>query len=179
MDGREYVILRTYSSVWNVETKIYSIENFKLLVPIKPREAVYFILGFAITKLILTVLPFFQGVPFVIKWLLIPYGIMKFLTKQKLDGKLPHKFFIEYVMFKLGPKRFSKFKSVEEYKNIKFTTVTSKRDRKIINKTQEALKEEKKKSFFSFSKKSSGKKDIKKKKKTKKFKKGERMRVRQ
>lgn len=182
MDNKEPIILRTYSSVWKIENKIYSIDTIKLLFPVKPSELIYFFLSLLINYFLLKLLPFLDGIPFIFKWVVVPYLLMKFLTKQKLDGKLPHKFFIDYMIFKLGPKKFSKFQPVEEYKKIKFTTLTGKRDKKIINKTEEALKE-KKKSFFSFSKKSDNqnkkeKVKEKKKKKSSKFEKGTKMRER-
>lgn len=143
-ENKDYVILRTYNSVWYFEHKIYSIENIKLLFPVNPDEVLYFAVSVGITMLLLKVLPFLDRIPFVIKYGAIPYGLMKFFTKQKLDGKLPHKFFIDYVIFVLSPKKSARFLEIEEYKDIKFITPIVMRDIEIVNKTEEALKMHKK-----------------------------------
>jgi hypothetical protein len=149
MEDRDHVILRSYRSVWKIERKIYSIEGIKLLFPVSPNEVLYFAVSLGIAYLIAKVIPFMGRAHFVLKYVLIPFGIMKFLTKQKLDGKMPHKFFFDYVVFKLGPKKLHKFKTVDSMKKLKFVTPVVMRDIEIKNKTQEALsKKDKATSLF-------------------------------
>lgn len=132
--------------MWKFDRQIFSIEGIKLLFPIKPKELLYFIVSLITTGLLVKYVPFMNQIPWVVKYLAMPYGMMKFLTKQKLDGKLPHKFFIDYMIYKLSPKEFVRFKAVEKYdKPIIFSSITTCRRSYIINKTQEALKDIKRK----------------------------------
>lgn len=141
MDERKEVILRTYKNVWKFEREIYSVEGIKLLLPVKPNEVLYFLISVVITILLVKLIPFLDRVNVVVKFGLIPYGIMKFLTKQKLDGKLPHKFFLDFVIYKLSPKKLERFRPVEEKKKlIRFSTQVVYRLTAFFNKTEEALK---------------------------------------
>lgn len=169
MDERERpaVILRTYSRVWKWPKKVYSIDTIKLLVPVEINEALYFVVSVGIAMLLVKVIPFIGKLPFMIKYGAIPFGLMKFLTKQKLDGKLPHKFFFDYLVYRFSPRKFSHFKPVENYGRVKFATPIVFRDMKIVNKTAEALKKANKKSYFE-KKDKSKKKERKQKVKAKK-----------
>lgn len=127
-EERDYVILRTYENVWKTPFKIYSIENFKLWVPINPWELLYFLFGLVVVFVLGRVLPFINAIPFIIRYIAIPFGIMKFFTKIKLDGKQPHKFIFDFLVFKAGNKRLERFQAVNEIKRIKFTRVITFRD---------------------------------------------------
>ncbi|KAB3535642.1 conjugal transfer protein [Alkaliphilus pronyensis] len=141
MSERKEVILRTYKNVWKFEREVYSVEGIKLLIPVKPNEVLYFIVSVIITFLLVKFIPFMNRIPFFLRAIAIPYGIMKFLTKQKLDGKLPHKFFIDFIIYKLSPKKYEKFRPVEELRNnIKLTTTTAFRITAFFNKTDEILR---------------------------------------
>lgn len=145
MDRRNEVVLRTYKNVWRFEREIYSIEGIKLLLPVKPNEVLYFFISVAISILLVKIIPFLDRVNFVVKHGAIPFGIMKFLTKQKLDGKLPHKFFLDYIIYKLSPKKLERFKPVEEKKKaVIFKTVTGFKITAFFNKTEEALNKNRK-----------------------------------
>ena len=130
--------LRTYPRVWNYEKKIYAIENVRLIVPINPGELLYFAAGLAVAAALGKVLPVFAAVPFLIRYVLLPYALMKFLTKKKLDGKLPHLFFIGYIAYLTLPKTISRFQAGENYKKGRFTSVVC-RERKVIDATRELM----------------------------------------
>jgi len=119
-EEKDFVILRTYALVWNTPFKIYSIENIKLLFPINPWELLYFMVGVGISFLIGKMLPF--EVTFIIQYIIVPYAIMKFFTKIKLDGKMPHKFFFDYLIYKAMPKQMERFRGIKENDKIKFVT---------------------------------------------------------
>lgn len=119
-EEKDFVILRTYALVWNTPFKIYSIENIKLLFPINPWELLYFMVGVGISILIGKMLPF--EITFIIQYIIVPYAIMKFFTKIKLDGKMPHKFFFDYLIFKAMPKQMERFRAIKEHNKIKFVT---------------------------------------------------------
>ncbi len=141
MENESRVILRTYKSVWKIPRKIYSIDNIKLFVPVDVEQAMYFIASLCITFLLLKILPFLNSLPFVLKYAAIPYGLMKFFTKQKLDGKLPHKFFFDYIVFLFSPGKLSRFRVADEFKlkPVRFSTPIVFRDFQVINKTEAAL----------------------------------------
>lgn len=139
-EERSSIILRTYHSVWKVDKKIYSIENIKLWIPVSTNDVLYFGVGLVMVVALGKILPFSDRIPFLIKYGGIPYGIMKFLTKQKLDGKLPHKFFKDYVIYLLSPKKSVRFGNVATYGEGRFTTPVAMRDIELINKTEKVLK---------------------------------------
>ncbi|MDK2919620.1 MAG: hypothetical protein PWQ37_2353 [Candidatus Petromonas sp.] len=153
MEERDYIILRSYRSVWKIERKIYSIEGIKLLFPVSPNEVLYFAVSILIAYILTKVVPFLGRAHFIFKYGLIPFGIMKFLTKQKLDGKMPHKFFFDYLIFIFSPKQIYKFKPVDKIEKAKFVTPIVMKDIEIKDRTKEALKNKEKRAFkFNFKK---------------------------
>lgn len=117
-DNRE-VILRTYSGVWKLDRKLYSIEGYKLPFPISIVDGAYFAASLSLLIFIYKLIPIFDGINFIIRFVVLPLGITKLLTTIKLDGKYPHKFFMDYIAFILSPKKYYRFKPVEEYKRNK------------------------------------------------------------
>lgn len=136
---KEYVILRTYETVWNFERKIHSFEGLKLLIPVSINDALYFGVGLGITLIFTKIIPFFGRINWVIRFGVIPFGIMKYLTKQKLDGKYPHKFFFDFLVYNFSPKKYYKFREIKDYKGIVFDPVVM-RDTLILDKTELAVK---------------------------------------
>ncbi len=128
------IVLRTYGKMWKFERKIYAIDDVKLPIPINPDEGVYFLIGLLITIILLKVLPFLSAIPFFIKYLAIPYGLMKFLTKKKFDGKLPHKFLLGYLDYIGQPKQLARFQPAKKYKKACFAAVIYRRT-EIVNLT--------------------------------------------
>lgn len=145
MKEANQVILRTYKSVWDFERKIHSFEGIKLLIPININDALYFLIGVVIMAVFSKVMPFVSKVNFAVRYLIAPYGIMKYLTKQKLDGKYPHKFFFDLIIYTISPKKYYRFRPREEYKKkINFTPVVA-RNTHIVDKTVIALNSKNKK----------------------------------
>ena len=135
----EKIILRSYNRAWKYERKIYAIDKIKLIVPVSVDDATYFVVGLLITLLLLKIFPFLNGLPFVFRYLLLPYGLMKFLTKKKFDGKLAHKFLIGYIEYLMMPKAFSRFEPCIEHKKGRFTSIAY-RNQKIVNRMEELTK---------------------------------------
>lgn len=134
----EHVVLRTYGSVWNIERKIYHIEGLKLLVPLATNEVIYIIVSLIVSIFLIKVVPFYNRLNWIIKFVIVPYGLMKFLTKQKLDGKYPHKFFVDYMIYRLGPKKIDRFQSFSS-KRVKFYGDIICQEYDVINKTDEIM----------------------------------------
>lgn len=135
MMEKEKVVLRTYNSTWKFERKIYAIDKIRLLVPINIDDAAYLILGLLITIFLLKVFPFLNGIPFIIRYVLLPWGLMKFLTKKKFDGKLPHRFLLGYLEYLTLPKVISRFQDGREYKKGRFTNLAW-RGKEVIDMTE-------------------------------------------
>ena len=142
MPDKKPIILRTYGSVWKFERQIHSVEGIKLLVPVKPNEVLYFFVSIIIVVL-LSKIPFVSNVPEVLRYLIAPFFLTKFFTKQKLDGKLPHKFFIDFLIYKFSTKKIEKFRAIKQASKIKFITNTSMRYSYFANKTEEILNRKK------------------------------------
>lgn len=135
---KEMILLRTYNKAWKFERKVYAIDDIRLPFPVNPDEIVYLVCGFLLTLGILKVLPFLNGIPFIIKYLVLPYGLMKFLTKKKFDGKLPHRFLIGYIDYVGLPKKISRFQAAETNGRGCFTSVIFRRS-EIVDLTAELL----------------------------------------
>lgn len=99
MDENKKIRLFSYNKVWKFEKKIYAIMNLVLPVPISTNDALYFGFSFAVMYIMGRMLPLVESIPAAIRCLIIPYGMMKFLTKKKLDGKNPIKYFCGYLYY--------------------------------------------------------------------------------
>lgn len=131
----EKIVLRTYKKMWHFERKLYAFGKYKLLIPVNMDTLAYLIAGLLITVFLLKVFPFLNGIPFIIRYILLPYGLMKLLTKKKFDGKLPHKFLMGYLEYMALPKTFSRFENSREYKKGRFTSVAY-RGKEMVNITE-------------------------------------------
>jgi len=125
------VILKTYSKLWNMPFKIYSIDNLKLIVPVKPWEALVFIVCLLFMVLISSIMSFINipiSIPWIVKYVLLPYGLMKLVENLKLDGKKPYKFLFDLFIFLLKPKRYERFKpfKLDDLKGLKETFLIKK-----------------------------------------------------
>ena len=141
---KEKIVLRTYKSTWKCERKLYAIDRIRLPIPVNLDDAAYLALGLLITILLLKIFPFLNEIPFIIRYILLPYGLMKFLTKKKFDGKLPHKFLIGYLEYLTLPKFFARFQDSRSYKKGRFTSVAY-RGKEIVNITEILTKKERRK----------------------------------
>lgn len=110
MDEDRREILRSYPNIWNYRKKIYNIDTIKLWIPLALEDACFIALGVAVVFMLCKIFPFLNGIPFVFRWFVIPFLIMKFMTKKKFDGKRPHKFLIGYLSYLLRPKRYERFR---------------------------------------------------------------------
>lgn len=133
------VILRTYKSIWRHDKKVYAIENIKLPTPIKPMELFSYGIGIAMVALICKVLPIATSIPWVFRYLLFPWLLMKFLTEKRFDGKLPHKFLISYIEYLSLPRIFSRFQAVENPAGIRFSPLVY-RHFQTVNVTEAAMR---------------------------------------
>jgi hypothetical protein len=128
------IVLRTYDKLWNIPYKIYSIDNLKLIVPLNPWDLLIFIVALIFMILISKVL-FFIKLPFVFKYILIPWAVTKIIDNVKLDGKKPHKYFFDMVMFFVQSKKYERFKPLakDNLKGFKEDFLIRKNKNELIN----------------------------------------------
>ena len=112
-------ILRTYSDIWHMPFKIYSIDRIKLPVAVNPWDAVYYGVGVLFSSALDFIYPGDIGLAW--KYALIPLFVRFILAKTKLDGKRPHRFFIGMFIYFLnrGKKEFFKPAKRQVLRNFK------------------------------------------------------------
>lgn len=105
-------VVRSYAKIWTMPLKIYAIEKTKLIIPVSLWDALFFIIWEFIFLIINFLVPPFHSVPNTIKFILVPYLLMKFMSLVKLEGKQPHKYFFDLLVFMVLPKRYEFFKPI-------------------------------------------------------------------
>lgn len=113
------VTLYSYSKVWKVEKKVYSLFDIILPAPINPYTIVVFIfvlLGFMGLE---RLLPILTKIPVILRYLVLPYLSAQYLMKKKLDGKNPLKYLLGIIIYLITERsfyieKFTKYPAVEE-----------------------------------------------------------------
>ena len=85
----EKITLYSYHKIWKIEKKIYAIQNIVLPIPIDPWELLYFGATWVVCNVIFGLLPGVSNIPVMIRSIMLPFAISKFLMTKKLDGKNP------------------------------------------------------------------------------------------
>lgn len=81
------VIIYSYRKVWKIDKKLYSISNIRLPVPIDPMDLAAYGLGILTVLVLGRLIPPFQQIPWIIRFLVFPYLLSKAFFKIKPDGK--------------------------------------------------------------------------------------------
>ncbi len=89
----------SYAKVWKVEKKIYAISRFSLPRPISPYDLLAFAGVVLCMMLFSKLIPLLAVMPVIIRYIGIPYAIVAYLTKKKLDGKNPLKYFSGCILY--------------------------------------------------------------------------------
>lgn len=93
------VQIYSYSKVWKVQKKIYAIQNFVLPVPIDPWQLLYFGVTWFVCSIIFGAIPGLKVIPAVLRNIMFPYFISKFLMTKKLDGKNPLRYAMGIIVY--------------------------------------------------------------------------------
>lgn len=99
------ITLYSYAKAWKVEKKIYNIQNIILPAPVNVWDAFYFGIAFLMMYFLQKMFPVLTTVPAIIRLGGIPFGVMYYTRKVKLDGKNPLKYFAGYFMYLLCDRR--------------------------------------------------------------------------
>lgn len=138
-DDERIIVLRSYATVWKYEKKLYSIDSLKLWVPVAANDMLFFVVGL-VFMVILSKIPIVTAIPWVLRYGVIPFLVMKFFTKMKFDGKSPHKFALGYLEYILLPAHLSRFQGCSDYAKGCFRQEILFRGAEIINVIDARLK---------------------------------------
>ena len=95
----EKITLYSYHKIWKIEKKIYAIQNIVLPIPIDPWELLYFGATWVVCNVIFGLLPGVSNIPVMIRSIMLPFAISKFLMTEKLDGKNPLRYMLGVITF--------------------------------------------------------------------------------
>ena len=95
----EKITLYSYHKIWKIEKKIYAIQNIVLPIPIDPWELLYFGATWVVCNVIFGLLPGVSNIPVMIRSIMLPFAISKFLMTKKLDGKNPLRYMFGVITF--------------------------------------------------------------------------------
>ncbi|WP_338473308.1 TcpE family conjugal transfer membrane protein (plasmid) [Niallia sp. XMNu-256] len=109
-------ILRTYNSVWKVEKVLYGIQDIPLPFPLTYRQIGFFSGGVFIVWILNQFPPLSLLNLSLVEYVFLPGLFTWFFTKQLLDGKAAHRFFIRVIQYHLSPHLRNRYKEVSDRK---------------------------------------------------------------
>lgn len=109
-------ILRTYNSVWKVEKVLYGIQDIPLPIPLTYRQIGFFAGGFILVWVLNQFPPLSLIELGLIEYIFLPGLFSWFFTKQLLDGKAPHRFFMRVIQYHLSPHFRNRYKEISSSK---------------------------------------------------------------
>lgn len=115
MEERQIESVRTYEKAWNFDTVIYAVGDRPLLFPINLTQIGFFLVSLALLFVFYQIFPFLKIIPGIsnklVRYGLLPYLLMKFAMKQKVNGKQPHQWMIGELKYWFSqPKKLCRFK---------------------------------------------------------------------
>ena len=119
MSDDKTIVLRSYSNLKNIKTKIYKIGNIPVLVPIEIEAVGIFTILFFITTIIDSIIKL--NINPIYKYIAIPVGLTMLLKTAKIDGKAPHIYLLRLFQFQqIRNKTIERFEIRETDKEIIF-----------------------------------------------------------
>ena len=120
MNEDKTIVLRSYSNLKNIKTKIYKIGNIPVLVPIELEAIGMFAILFFITTMIDNIIKL--NINPIYKYIAIPLGLTMVLKRAKIDGKSPHIYLLRLLQFQeIRTKTIERFEIREPNKEIIFS----------------------------------------------------------
>lgn len=117
--AEDKIILRSYSNLKNIKTKLYKIGNKSIWFPI---EVETLITGVAALVAVFIIDSLFK-IPInpIYKFIALPLGVALALKTTKIDGKSPHIYLIRLLQYQqIRKKVIERFDIKENIKEIKF-----------------------------------------------------------
>ncbi|HYF95151.1 MAG TPA: conjugal transfer protein [Symbiobacteriaceae bacterium] len=106
MDRR--IRLHTYAQVWRLERVIYQIEGISLPFAVTVQQVAIFFGTAAAMAVLSHLVPGFAHIGLLVRYVALPALISWFLTRQRLDGKVPHRWLLSMLAYWAGPKRLNR-----------------------------------------------------------------------
>lgn len=123
---KDYEVMRTYARAWKTDIVMYHLFGIPLWFPFSLRQAGFFVVGLLITFMLAKVIPGIKKIPILGDPVLIyggyPFLIMKFFTQLTLDGKPPHVYFKDQILFLMQEKRYSMYKPIAKEEKVKYSS---------------------------------------------------------
>ncbi|WP_191567446.1 conjugal transfer protein [Metabacillus idriensis] len=107
-------ILRTYNSVWKIEKVLYGIQDIPLPIPLTYRQVGFFGGGVFLVWVLNHFPPLSLLELGLVEYIFLPGLFAWFFTKQLLDGKAPHRFFISAGRYHLSPHRQNRYQEISD-----------------------------------------------------------------
>jgi hypothetical protein len=111
-DRERGVRLRTYAQVWRLERVIYQIEGMTLPFAVTVQQVGICAAAIAAMVLLSSVLPGFARLSAGLRYLALPALLTWFLTRQRFDGKAPHRWVWGMLVYLFGPKRLNRLEAM-------------------------------------------------------------------
>lgn len=96
--------MKSYTSIWNVEKVLYSINDFNLPFPVTFSQMAWFVLTLFAVMLLGNLPPLSMIDGAFLKYLGIPLSVTWFMSKKSFDGKKPYGFLKSLLLFAVRPK---------------------------------------------------------------------------
>lgn len=122
--------IRTYRQVWHLEQVLYRIDRVNLPFPITFRQIGVFGASLVAMSLISRVPPVDALSP-LLRYIIIPAAAAWYLTNQKLDGKLPHRWLISMLRYWTGPKRLNRLQPLAGQERVRLVAQVGYRKAKV------------------------------------------------
>lgn len=119
MNEDKTIVLRSYSNLKNIKTKIYKIGNIPVLIPIEIEAMGMFTILFFIVIILDNIIKL--NINPIYKYIAIPLGLTMLLKTAKIDGKAPHIYLLRLLQFQtIRTKTIERFEIREMDKEIIF-----------------------------------------------------------
>jgi len=124
MDNHEnqeqYIVIKSYASVWSPDRRIYSIWGWVLPRPVSLFEFFTFVGSLATVGLIGVIIPPFTLIPGIIRIVAMPLGLTWLILQFRPDGINPLKFVVLWFAHMLTREQYwERFKTYEPRKEAK------------------------------------------------------------
>lgn len=117
--------IRSYTSIWNVEKVLYSINDFRLPFPITFTQMAWFVMTEFIIILFGNLPPLSMIEGAFLKYLGIPIALTWFVSQKTFDGKKPYSFLKSMLIYTLRPKTTYAGKAVKLHRQLKKEAITA------------------------------------------------------
>ena len=117
--NKEKLILRSYSNLKNIKTKIYKIGNIPILAPIEIDALAIF----SVSLIVVLIINGIIEIPLnpMYKFIGIPVGITAIIKTTRIEGKPPHLYFWRLIQYQqIRKKPIENFEVKEVIEEIKF-----------------------------------------------------------